>query len=90
MKALVAGVAVVFALAACSSVGMINASDSETRRACSALSRVGYDYWRLDPVAVGGRTMEVAAASHTDHSGPRATRDYCRGRSGPESLRNVL
>ena len=83
MKALLLAAAVaviVFASAACSSVQMTNASSSEIRRACTALSRVGYDYWRLDPVAVGGRTMEVAAAIHTDHSGPRATRDYCRSR----------
>ena len=83
MKALAAAVAIVaITSAAClaSSVGISNASDSEIRRACTALSQVGYDYWRLDPVAIGGRTMEVAAAIHTDHSGPRSTRDYCRSR----------
>lgn len=57
-----------------------SASDSELDRACSALARVGYDYWQLDPVAVGGRLMEVAADIHTAHSGPVNTREYCEGR----------
>ena len=83
MKALAAAIAIVVLTSvaglACS-VALTNASSSEIRRACTALSEVGYDYWQLDPVAIGGRTMEVAAAIHTDHSGPRATRDYCRSR----------
>ena len=56
------------------------ASDAELDRTCSALSRVGYDYWQLDPVAIGGRTMEVAADIHTAHSGPDNTRQFCEGR----------
>ena len=56
------------------------ASDSELDRACAALSRVSYDYWQLDPVAIGGRMMEVAADIHTAHSGPENTRKYCEGR----------
>lgn len=63
-----------------SSVGITNATDEEIDRACTALSRVGYDYWQLDPLAIGGRIMEVAASIHTDHQGPDATRKYCEGR----------
>lgn len=51
----------------------------EIRNACRALAQaeVGYDYWRLDPLAVPGRTMEVAAAIHTVHPGPTQTQEYC-------------
>ena len=56
------------------------ASDSELDRACAALSRVGYDYWQLNVLDVGGRTLEVAADIHTAHSGPDNTRKYCAGR----------
>ena len=45
-----------------------------------AAERAGYDYWKLDGLATGGRTLEVAAAIHTDHPGPAATRSYCVGR----------
>ena len=54
------------------------ATVTEIRTACRELASVGYDYWQLDPLAVGGRTMEVAAAIHTVHPGPAQTRDYCR------------
>ena len=63
-----------------SAVGIANATDEEINRACNALSRVGYDYWQLDVLAIGGRTMEVAASIHTDHQGPEKTRKYCEGR----------
>ena len=56
------------------------ASDSELDRACAALSRVGYDYWQLDPIAIGGRLMEVSADIHTAHPGSDNTRKYCEGR----------
>ena len=56
------------------------ASDSELDRACTALSRVGYDYWKLNAVTVGGRTLEVAADIHTANTGPDNTRKYCEGR----------
>ena len=56
------------------------ASESELDRACAALSRVGYDYWQLNVLEVGGRLMEVAADIHTAHSGPDNTRKYCEGR----------
>ncbi len=63
-----------------SSTEITNATDAELDTACAALSRVGYDYWQLDVLSVGGRTMEVAASIHTDHQGPEKTRDYCEGR----------
>ena len=63
-----------------SSVEITNATDAELDTACNALSRVGYDYWRLDILTVDGRTMEVAASIHTDHQGPEKTRKYCEGR----------
>ena len=56
------------------------ASDSELDRACSALSRVGYDYYQLNVVEIGGRTLEVAADIHTANTGPDNTRKYCEGR----------
>ena len=49
----------------------------EIRTACRALAPVGYDYWRLDPLVVDGRTMEVAATIHTLHPSPTQTREYC-------------
>ena len=49
-------------------------------QACNSLSQVGYDYYQLDPLAVGGRILEVAASIHTDHTGPDKTRKYCEGR----------
>lgn len=63
-----------------SSIDLVNATDNELDRACTALSRVGYDYFELDPLAVGGRILEVAASIHTDHTGPNKTRQYCEGR----------
>ena len=56
------------------------ASDSELDRACSALSQVGYDYYKLNAVTVGGRILEVAADIHTANTGPENTRKYCQGR----------
>ena len=56
------------------------ATNAELERTCNALSRVGYDYWQLNPIAIGGRMMEVAADIHTAHSGPENTRKYCEGR----------
>lgn len=56
------------------------ASDSELDQACSALSRVGYDYWQLNVLNVGGRILEVAADIHTAHTGPENTRKYCEDR----------
>lgn len=63
-----------------SSIELTNATDSELDSACNALGRVGYDYYQLNVLAVGGRTLEVAASIHTDHSGPEKTRKYCEGR----------
>lgn len=63
-----------------SSTEITNASATEVDTACTALERAGYDYWKLDGLATGGRTLEVAAAIHTDHPGPAATRSYCVGR----------
>ena len=73
---------VVAAVVACTpGAGEISgASDWELDRACAALSRVGYDYWQLDAVAISGRLMEVAADIHTAHTGPDNTRKYCKGR----------
>ena len=56
------------------------ASSAEVDRACRALRAVGYDYWKLDVVAIGGRTLEVAADIHTSHPGPAQTREFCEGR----------
>ena len=56
------------------------ASNSELDRVCNVLSHVGYDYYRLDPVAIGSRLLEVAADIHTAHPGPEKTRKYCEGR----------
>lgn len=63
-----------------SSISLTNATDAELDQACSALSRVGYDYYQLNVLAVGGRILEVAASIHTDHAGPEKTRKYCEGR----------
>ncbi len=63
-----------------SSVGLSNATDKELDKACNALSKVGYDYHQLNVLAIGGRTLEVAASIHTDHTGPEKTRKYCEGR----------
>ena len=57
-----------------------NASEEELDKACAALSRVGYDYYELNVLAIGGRTLEVAADIHTSHAGPDATRKYCEER----------
>ena len=56
------------------------ASEAELDRACDALARVGYDYWQLNVLDVGGRILEVAADIHTAHTGPENTRKYCEGR----------
>ena len=56
------------------------ATNKELDAACAALRRVGYDYWSLNIISVGGRTLEVAADIHTAHSGPKQTREYCEGR----------
>ena len=56
------------------------ATKAELDRACNVLAGVGYDYWQLNVMAIGGRTMEVAADIHTAHPGPKKTRDYCRAR----------
>ena len=56
------------------------ATSTELDRACQALRAVGYDYWGLDAVAIGGRTLEVAADIHTAHPGPEQTREFCEGR----------
>jgi hypothetical protein len=48
--------------------------------ACNALSKVGYDYYELNVLAIGGRTLDVAASIHTDHAGPDKTQKYCEGR----------
>ena len=56
------------------------ASKGELDRACNALARVGYDHWNLDILAVGGRTLEVAADIHTAHPGPDNTREFCQDR----------
>ena len=61
-------------------VEISNATDAELDSACNALSKVGYDYWELDMIDIGGRTMEVAASIHTDHMGPQETQKYCEGR----------
>ena len=63
-----------------SSIELTNATDQELDTACNALSRVNYDYYQLNPLAVGGRILEVAASIHTDHAGPDKTRKYCEGR----------
>ena len=63
-----------------SSIGLSNATDDELDRACTALERVGYDYYQLNPLATGGRILEVAASIHTDHAGPDKTQKYCEGR----------
>ena len=63
-----------------SSIELSNATDGELDRACNALGRVGYDYYQLNVLAVGGRTLEVAASINTDHAGPEKTREYCEGR----------
>ena len=55
------------------------ATEAELDRACATLSQVGYDYWQLNAVTVGGRTLEVAADIHTAHSGPEKTRKYRTG-----------
>ena len=60
-----------------SSVELTNATNSEVMRACVALRRVGFDYWSLSQIDIGGRLLEVAAAIHTDHPGPQTTQEYC-------------
>ena len=63
-----------------SSIEISNATDAELDQACAALSRVGYDYYQINVMVVGGRILEVAASIHTDHTGPDKTRKYCEGR----------
>ena len=63
-----------------SSIDLSNATDQELDTACTALARVGYDYYKLNVIAIGGRTLEVAASIHTDHAGPDKTQKYCEGR----------
>ena len=74
----VAAIGVLLAACAPSAVNLSNATDDELDRAYSALSRVGYDYYKLG--VVGGRILEVAASIHNDHTGPEKTREYCEGR----------
>ncbi len=75
-------IAGLFAIAcAPSSIDLTNATEEELDTACNALSRVGYDYYQLNVMAVGGRVLEVAASIHTDHAGPEKTRKYCEGRN---------
>ena len=57
-----------------------SATDSELDRACRSLRSVGYDYWKLNALEVGGRTVEVAADIHMAHPGPKETREYCENR----------
>ena len=77
----VLGVAGMLAVACAPGAGEISgATDAELDRACGALSRVGYDYWRLDPLG-SMRMMEVAADIHTSHPGPEQTRKYCEKRN---------
>ena len=66
--------------AAPSSIEISNATDAELDQACTALSHVGYDYYQINVMAVGGRILEVAASIHTDHAGSDKTRKYCEGR----------
>lgn len=81
VKATLLAVLVAVSVACMPGAGEISgASDAELERACDTLSMVGYDYWQLDPVAIGGRMMEVAADIHTAHSDPENTRKYCEGR----------
>ena len=63
-----------------SSIELTNATDDELDRACNALSKVNYDYYELNVLAIGGRILEVAASIHTDHTGPDKTQKYCEGR----------
>ena len=63
-----------------SSINLSNATDDELDTACNALSKVGYDYYELNVLAIGGRTLEVAASIHTDHAGPGKTQKFCEGR----------
>ena len=63
-----------------SSIGLSNATDDELDSACNSLSKVGYDYYELNVLAIGGRILEVAASIHTDHAGPDKTQKYCEGR----------
>ena len=63
-----------------SSIDLSNATDDELDTACNALSKVGYDYYELNVLAIGGRTLEVAASIHTDHAGPGKTQKFCEGR----------
>ena len=72
-------------MAACSieepsSTDLVNASDDEKREACRWLRTFNWDYWSLG--GIPGRSLEVAAAIHTDHPGPAATKEYC-GSYGP-------
>ena len=80
---LIVGLIVAGTIIACdipASTEITNASATEVDAACAALERAGYDYWKLDGLTTGGRTLEVAAAIHTDHPGPAATLSYCVGR----------
>ena len=63
-----------------SSIGLSNATEQELDTACNALSKVKYDYYQLNVLAIGGRTLEVPASIHTDHAGPDKTQKYCEGR----------
>ena len=56
------------------------ATKSELDRACTALSRAGYDYYKIDVLSVGGRITEVSADIHVAHPGPAKTKKYCEGR----------
>ena len=65
-----------------SSIDLSNATDDELDTACNALSKVGYDYYELNVLAIGGRTLEVAASIHTDHAGPDKTQKILRRKVG--------
>lgn len=81
LLSIIGGLSFLTAIACMPNAGEIsNATDAELNRTCSALSSVGYDYWQLDLIAIGGRLVEVAADIHTAHSGPEETRKYCEGR----------
>lgn len=66
---------------ACISAGDVSgATKSEVSKACRELRKVGYDYWNLNVLEIGGRTLEVAADIHTNHPGPAQTKAFCEGR----------
>ena len=78
---IILAVVIVISIACMPGAGEISgASKTELSKACSALSKVGYDYWRLDMLSIGGRILEVAADIHTAHPGPKNTQKYCNDR----------